>query len=303
MVIARTSRVVGLALFALAGVLLLPSSAMARGAGGSACHCPCIAECGGSVSCNCSGHSQSCHRCVCGSIVLNFVDPGGILETGYPTLQSSYSDWFTAAPFSQLTVAIHALMADTEREEFFKFELVPDPKQPMTYVPGATFDEKAYGAWRARVDRRSPGRVYYAAATDDPATYRILDGKLTHFNESLDKRFSIVTPKGSPVVVFKSDSTLEWEMWSYLRTAVAGMADEAFAEDAYSSRNEMYGMIDTVDLMVKASDFPGALAVLDDIENRMKKTWLDPEHADTRGLVCAFRKMRNLLAPDTATCS
>lgn len=187
-------------------------------------------------------------------------------------------------------------MADTGLVERFHLRWVPDPARHLGYAPDGSFDARAYRAWRNRIDKRKPARIH-AALRDDPATYQILDRDLRHFNQSLDNRFDVLTPDGSPITVFRSEATLGWEMISYLRETIGGLDDGAFAGEPHEARSAMYSLADTIELQLGASDFDRAKATIDLLIERAQARWLKSGERASESTLCAFRKLQNLLAP------
>ncbi len=266
-------------------------------AGGARCHCPCSVQCGGGVSCDCGAHADTCAKCSCAAGQLEAEDIVWLAgaATVQPVLTGSYAPWFAFEPHEEIRVALEATMADTGRKETFPIRFAPGSGESPQYVPDERFAPEALRGWLGRVDPKKAARLY-AAAKDDPATYAILDGDRSHMNESLTKVYSLDLGNGSRPV-FKSDTTLAWEMAVYLKSAVGQLPEEAFLSDAREAQGQLYDRIETVDLLVKASDYDGALRVLDEVVSRSEALGLAPDQKDAAATVCAFRKMGSLLAP------
>lgn len=278
-------------------VLLVPQTAVAGG-GVASCHCPCHVSCGPGVSCDCKSDSEDCHYCSCGSVTIVPKQLPSLLGIANPVLQDSFSSWFDFEQYSEIKVGFEATMSDTGQKETWVFRFVPDPVVRLRYVTDSSSDSAAYATWRGRVNTAVAARVAFAGK-DDPATSRIVDGDLNHLNQSLNKRFSVVAADGSEIPVWSSYTTLGWEMVKYAQGVVAGIETAAFraGQDANQVRTQMYGIIKTVDLMIKAGNRDGALSAVDDLINRTQNEWLGPAHSDTQATLCGFGKLRNLLSP------
>jgi hypothetical protein len=213
-----------------------------------------------------------------------------------PVLESSDARWFDAAPYPELKVRLEGTVAGTDRTESTQIRFVADPLVPSRYVPDPSFDARAYAAWVKRVDRGKEATLT-VGAKDDPGTWRILDGNPEHLNESLDKSFRLVRRDGSRLEVFRSEATLGWEATLYLRAVVAGIPDEALRGDPSEARTKLLSLLDLTDLQMKAGDASGAVRSLDGLIDAGETHWLDPTHEDTKGALCGFRKIRNLLVP------
>jgi len=266
--------------------------------GSARCHCPCSVVCGGGVSCDCGGHADTCAKCSCASGQLEAEDIVWLAgaATVRPVLAGSYAPWFAFEPHGEIRVALEATMADTQEKETFPIRFLLGSKESVQYVPDGSFAPEVLRGWLGRVNRGQAVQLY-AAAKDDPASYAIRDGDRSHLNESLTKAYSLDLGNGFRPV-FKSDSTLAWEMTVYLKSAVGQLPDEAFLSDAREVQGRLYDAIETVELLLKASDYDGALRVLDDVVSRSEALGLDPDQEDAEATVCAFRKMRSLLAPE-----
>ena len=269
--------------------------ALARGGSGGICHCPCR-----SGSCDCTMHSETCHRCYDLTVNLNRRTLAAILGSGEaPILEASNASWFEASPHPELKVRLEATMKDSGQPETLEIRFVPDPVLASRYVPDKTFDATAYAAWTRRVDR-GVGAALTVGAKDDPGTWRILDGDANRLNQSLEKSFRLVRQDGSHLEVFRSESTLGWEANLYLRAVVAGIPDDALRGNPTQARSDLLSLLDLVDLQMKAGDPSGAIRSLDGLIESGKSRWLDAEHEDTAGALCGFRKIRNLLVPGSS---
>jgi hypothetical protein len=275
-----------------------PSSlpvALARGGSGGICHCPCKIN-----NCDCTLHSESCHRCY--GIALDVPTPllAAILSSSEPpVLESRDADWFEAGVYPELRVKLEATMSDTGQKEATEIRFLPDPADPARYVPDKRFNAAAYATWVSRVDRRTGGSLS-VGAKDDPATWRILDGDASHLNQSLQKSFQLVRSEGRPVEVFRSESTLGWEAILYLRAVVAGIPEEALLLNKAEARTNLVSLVELIDLQMKAGDSEGAIRSLDGLIGAAGTRWLDPAHEGTPGAICGFRKIRNLLEPGSS---
>lgn len=280
---------------ALAGVELQRTGgplALGRGGSGASCHCPCEI-----TGCSCLTHSESCHRCYAITVTVGHDLLTAMLSsTETPVLEASYASWFEAAPHPELNVRLEATMASSGQVREMKIRFVPDPEVPSRYVPDRAFDGRAYAVWARQVDR-SRDAVLSVGTKDDPSTWRIRDGNLQHLNESLAKSFRLVRRDGSPIEVFRSESTLGWEANLYLRSVVAGIPQEALAGEGAEVRSALSSLVDLVDLQVKSGDAMGAVASLDALIDTAKTRWLDPTKDETTSALCGFRKIRNLLVP------
>ncbi len=251
------------------------------------CSCPCALSCG-AVSCQCSGTSG---KCVCGQIGIESMERlTGLLQM---ELRFSYSDWFDMAPLRSIDVGLEAIMTGTGKREMLRLRFVPTGEASHTYrLDGAQSD---WSEWLSRVDPAKPARVYFAASGDDPATYVLRDRDPFHLNESLRKRLVIESASG-PIVLFSSDSTIAWEIKSYLRLTVACLGADAFLGDIESARDSLYGWIDSLDLLVKNLDLAGALTGLDEIEDRFAAAGLVRNHPDFGRLTTAVASVRSFLS-------
>ncbi len=290
---------VGLLSAAVAAIALtlLATPAGAAGAGGARCHCPCSVSCGGGISCDCTTHAESCAKCSCAAGQIEMKDLGLVAESSArPLLRGSYASWFRFEPDAEIRAALEATMADTGDKETFPVRFLLHSKESIVYAPDESFDAQAFHAWLKRLDRDRPVHLY-AAAQNDPATYSIVDGNRKHLNESMVKAYTIDLGDGTWVPVYTSDSTLAWEMLVYLRSAVGEMENAAFLADSHEVQGRLFSMLETMDLLVKASDFDGAARVVDDLLSRGENGWLDPHNPNAESTLCAFRKLRSLLAP------
>jgi hypothetical protein len=269
--------------------------ALGRGGSGASCHCPCQI-----TGCNCMTHSESCHRCYAITITVAPDLLGAMLSsTETPVLEAAYASWFEAAPHAELNVRLEATMAGSGQAREMQIRFLPDPDVPSRYVPDTSFDGRAYAAWARQVDR-GHSAVLSVGTKDDPATWRIRDGNPQHLNESLAKSFRLVRRDGSRLEVFRSESTLGWEANLYLRSVVAGIPADALLGEGGEGRSALASLVDVVDLQVKAGDAAGAVTSLDALIDTAKNRWLDPGKDDTRGAICGFRKIRNLLVPGSS---
>lgn len=270
----------------------------ARAASGATarCHCPCAVQCGGGVSCECGGHGESCAKCSCAAGELEAKDIFWLAQAAapLPVLAGSYAPWFAFDPHAEIRAAVEATMADTGMKEAFPIRFVLDAKEPMQYVPDEKFSPEALRSWLRRADAERPAYLY-AAAKDDPATYAIRDGERSHLNESLHKVYTIRFGDGAWREVFRSDSTLAWEMIAYLKSAVGQLPERAFVADAERVKGGLYDRIETLQLLLNASSYDAALRVVDEVVKSSAELGLDPSNAEAEVAVCAFRKMRSLL--------
>ena len=264
---------------------------LARGGSAGICHCPCRTG-----SCDCTAHSETCHRCYDVTVALDPVMLEAVLAADEtPILEASDAAWFEAGPYPELKVRVEAAVSGSDNAEAFDIRFLPDATVPNRYVPDAAFDPGAYAAWRQRVDRGKEA-VLKVGAKDDPATWRILDGGPERLNQSLRKSFRLLRGDGSSVEVFRSESTLGWEANLYLRSVVARIPDDALRGGANDARTRLLSLVDLADLQIKGGDAKGAVRSLDALIEGGKGR-LDPAHVDTAGALCGFRKIRNLLVP------
>jgi len=219
-----------------------------------------------------------------------------ILDESQFTLRGEFAGWFGHQAYTSLKVGLEATMSDSGLQESWQLGFVPAVLGDDTYVLAEGFEMQPYLDWVGRIDRSKDARIY-VAVVDDPADYEILDEQPAHLNDSLLKQFFLLLTSGQWMTVFVSDSTLEWEMQAYLRAAVAGIDEAAFVSDPDKARTELLGMLDAMDLMVKASSFEDAKAVLDSMRAKIEQSWLDPGHPDTLSMLCSLVKMRKLLDP------
>jgi hypothetical protein len=265
--------------------------ALARGGAGTICHCPCKGR-----SCDCTMHGETCHRCYDLTVGVAPIQLAPILGAGEPpVLEASHAAWFETAPHPELKVGLEATMRDTGEKETFTVRFVPDTANASLYVPDKEFDPAAYTSWVRRVDAQA-GASLSVGAKDDPGTWRIADGNLGHLNESLAKSFRLVRPDRSRLEVFRSESTLGWEANLYLRAVVAGIEEDALEGRETDPRGRLLSLVDLVDLQMKAGDAAGTVRSLDTLLESAR-TGLDAGHESTAGVLCGFRKIRNLLVP------
>jgi hypothetical protein len=266
--------------------------ALGRGGSGASCHCPCQI-----TGCSCLTHSESCHRCYAITITVAPDLLSAMLSSAdTPWLEAAHAGWFDAASYPELNVRLEATMAGSGQARPMEIRFVPDPDVPSRYVPDSAFDSRAYASWVRQVDR-GRSAVLSVGTKDDPATWRILDGNPQHLNESLAKSVRLVRRDGSKLEVFRSESTLGWEANLYLRSVIAGIPEDAVLGDGGAVRSALASLVDVVDLQVKSGDAAGAVASLDTLIDAATHRWLDPAKDDTRGAICGFRKIRNLLVP------
>lgn len=276
--------------FTVSGALAQVHVAERRGASGASCPCPCEIQCGNGVSCSCSGSEG---RCYCGQIAFSAESMSKLMEATTLSLKPSFAPWIGGIAYEKISAAFEATMTDSGRRETLSLSFAP------TTGPGGLFvlspsQATSYRRWRARVDKRQPGSVSFAVSGDSPGNYAIKDGDLGHFNESVQKLVTIATPRG-PVAVFSSDSTLAWEMQHYLRSTVTCLDDAAYAGDPKLARTELYGVIDEIDILVKASDFTGAAIRLGSIQSTLSDIGVAPTHPHAARLLAAFSTYERLL--------
>lgn len=284
-------------LFATVHSIIVPEAMAGGGGGGARCHCPCDLNCGGGVTCNCQQHPADCNKCSCGRVDIQQTEVlNAILDESQFTLRGEFAGWFGHQAYTSLKVGLEATMSDSGLQESWQLGFVPAVLGDDTYVLAEGFEMQPYLDWVGRIDRSKDARIY-VAVVDDPADYEILDEQPAHLNDSLLKQFFLLLTSGQWMTVFVSDSTLEWEMQAYLRAAVAGIDEAAFVSDPDKARTELLGMLDAMDLMVKASSFEDAKAVLDSMRAKIEQSWLDPGHPDTLSMLCSLVKMRKLLDP------
>jgi hypothetical protein len=212
-----------------------------------------------------------------------------------PVLRFSFAEWFDMAPFERIDVAVEAGMATGGARETMRLSFVPSPGEAHVYRLEDEGDVLAFSGWLSRVDPGRSMHVDFAVSGDNPASYAVRDGQISHFNDSLRKQLSIDTVDG-PAVLFSSDSTLAWEIKHYLRAAVTCLDAQAFAGAEEEVRDSLYGRIDTIDLLIKAADLQGAMASAAEVERRVAAIGLAIDHAHTQRLARVFGDVRRLLA-------
>ncbi len=260
-----------------------------RGGGVATCPCPCSLSCGNDVTCTCTG---STGKCRCGQISL--IEVPTVDELDELTLRLTVADWFGMAPLEKIEVAVEGVMDDTRKPQTIRLAFLPIPGDPERYrVDPASLPEGASG-WLSRLDAGHPIRITFAASGDDPGTYVIRDGDAAHLHDSLRKELSVVTATG-PVVLFTSDSTLAWELKHHLRTAVTCLAPEAFAAPNGFGRDALYVWVDTLDVLLKTSDYVGLLEEVRSVEARAAAAGLSLDHSDAWRLVRAVGDLEDLV--------
>lgn len=291
--------------FSLMAISLLAAAPVLAGLGGASerrCHCPCKLTCNGGGSCDCLTHSEDCHRCYCTDITVGSSEPTKmltILTPNVPELKITTPSWFSHSAPLVLQAGIGATMSDTQQLEWYRIDLVRTSENPLTYAPNAEFNQEAYVAWKARVDIMGAGGLS-AGYKSDPAAFSILDGNLPHLNEPLTVNHAFKHPNGNWIIVSSTSSTLISELVEYLESTIGGIPDEAFIPGVNPNlaRGEIFSIVDTMDLLVKAGNFTGARGQVDNAIASLS-SWLDPQHWSTGPTICAFRKVRRILNPST----
>ncbi len=269
-----------------------------RGANYGQCPCPCELACGEGLSCKCTGGHG---RCICGGVSLSSAQMGGIATGEPPLMQYEHASWFEAASFSSIDVSIEGSAGGVHEPTKYRFTLIPSKKSRGLYVPDRSFNQREYELWASTVDTKQPGKLVIAASGDSLADYAIRDGDLSHLHESLTKRFSFVPPGRAPIGVLSSDSTLAWEIQNAVRTAITCLEDGAITGDPTKARDELYGRIGSVELLLQARDVAGAVTALAEVESDVKALGLDPGHPNSERLLRIVAAARSLLATGRGT--
>ena len=249
-------------------ITILSAAAAAAGGGGDhRCHCPCRISCAGGGECDCQQHPNDCHRCICTDVVTSIGIPGldpWIESADTPGLRVTTSPWFGHTAPDVLQAAFGATMSDTGQLEWYRVDLTRTSDNPLTYAPSAGFNQAAFIAWKARVSPQG-ARGFSAGYKSDPAGYSIIDGYLPHLTEPLTVSHAFKKSDGSWIIATGTNSTLESELTGYLDSATGGIPDDAFVAgiDPTMARVQIYSIVDTADLLIKAGNFAGALGQLD----------------------------------------
>ena len=263
------------------------------------CHCPCKLNCANGTSVDCTDHPKDCQDAHCVEIGKPKPKLIALLASlQQPMGRLGHEPWFGLDLPEMIQVGIGATDATTGERSNFVFGMQLDGADDASYTADSSFDAEAYRLWASHIDWSGEVGVSIAAITD-PAGWRILDGDLRHLEESTGWRFYLLPEDGSEAIELgRSDSLPAWEAWTYLRSTIAELPDDAFQPglDAPALRAQLHGTLDTFHMLMNAGAFERAREELEAMTTRSEE-WLVPGHRDTAPTLGAMRKIEALLTP------